>query len=278
MPRQAGKVRGLAWPETAEHLIAEQQAIAARLAGARATSGWRLGADPVIGGCFLAYAPGEAGPGHPGDRAWGAAVLWQPSDTPHRRNGSRFRSPDRALTGVPAGGQPRQARDVIEQSVVAGRVLASYLPGLLALREGPLLSAAVAALDRRPDVLLVDGTGLDHPRQCGLAVHVGAILGLATVGVTQRPLVAEGIRPAWQNARRGPLGELRLGGQAVARWVCTRSGAVPVLAHPGWLTDLDSAEEVVLTASTEAARTPVPLQEARRVAREARAIAGATGT
>jgi deoxyribonuclease V len=271
-------VADLAWPETAEQLIAEQQAIAARADGARVTSRWRLGANPVIGGCFLAYAPGEAGPGRPGDRAWGAAVLWQPSDIPHRRDGSPFRSPDRALTGVPADGKPRQARDVIEQRVVAGRVPASYVPGLLALREGPLLSAAVAALDRRPDVLLVDGTGLDHPRHCGLAVHVGAILGLATVGVTQRPLVAEGIRPPWQNARRGGLGELWLDGQAVARWVCTRSGAVPVVAHPGWLTDLDGAEQVVLTASTEAARTPVPLQEARRVAREARSIAGATRT
>jgi deoxyribonuclease V len=48
-----------------------------------------------------------------------------------------------------------------------------------------------------------------------------------------------------------------------------------VVAHAGWRTDPDTAAEVVLLASTQGARTPVPLQEARRVAREARALAGA---
>jgi hypothetical protein len=47
-----------------------------------------------------------------------------------------------------------------------------------------------------------------------------------------------------------------------------------VLAHAGWRTSPETAAAVVLAASTEAARTPVPLQEARRVAREARDLSG----
>jgi deoxyribonuclease V len=67
---------------------------------------------------------------------------------------------------------------------------------------------------------------------------------------------------------------VRLESVEVARWVCTRNGVRPVVAHAGWRTDAETAAELVLMASTPASRTPVPLQEARRVAREARALAG----
>jgi hypothetical protein len=60
--------------------------------------------------------------------------------------------------------------------------------------------------------------------------------------------------------------------RVVARWLCTRTGAQPIVVHAGWRTDSDVAASVALAASTEGARTPVPLQEARRVAREMRAM------
>jgi deoxyribonuclease V len=161
---------------------------------------------------------------------------------------------------------------VLAQAVAAERVPAAYEPGLLALREGHVLAAAVIELPELPDVLLVDATGVDHPRQAGLAVHLGAVVGVPTVGVTQRPLVASGPLPALQRGARAPV---RIGDRCVGYWVCTRTGALPVLAHAGWRTTAETAAETVLEASTEAARTPVPLQEARRVAREARALAGA---
>jgi deoxyribonuclease V len=68
---------------------------------------------------------------------------------------------------------------------------------------------------------------------------------------------------------------VRVDDQLAGFWVCTRTGARPVVAHAGWRTTPETAAETVLAASTDAARTPVPLQEARRVAREARALAGA---
>jgi deoxyribonuclease V len=73
--------------------------------------------------------------------------------------------------------------------------------------------------------------------------------------------------------RRGATAPVQLDGQTVGVWTCTKPGARPVLAHAGWRTDPDTAAALVLAVSTPAARTPVPLQEARRVAREARAVA-----
>ena len=225
---------------------------------------WRMAAGIRVGGCFVAFARGEQGPGHRGDRAWAAAVVWAP-------RAGRPRRGDDLLRGVAITGEPRRAADVEDQAVVADRVPAAYERGLLALREGPILAAAVTRLEQPPDVLLVDATGLDHPRRAGLALHLGAVTGIPTVGVTHRALVATGDLPPMT---RGAFTDVTIDDLVVGRWICTRTGARPVLAHAAWRTDAATAAAVVLAASTEEARAPVPLQEARRVAREARALAG----
>jgi deoxyribonuclease V len=254
-----------AWPSTDEELVAYQAQLAGEAAGARP---FLLPGDPLVGGCFVAFARGEAGPGHAGDRAWAAAVAWRPLSAVRKRG---RRIVDHALRGT-SRAEPRRAADIADQSVAAGRVPAGYVPGLLARREGPILAAAVAGLRLVPDVLLVDATGADHPRGAGLALHLGAVLGIPTVGVTQHPLVADRGEPPV--LVRGETSPVRLAGRTVGYWVCTRTGARAVLAHAGWRTDARMAAAVVLAASTEGARAPVPIQEARRVAREARALAG----
>ena len=193
---------------------------------------WRFEPGARVGGVFVCFARGGSGPGHAGDPAWAAACVGQ------------------------------------ESLVVSGRTGAAYEPGLLALREGPLLEAAVRALPTPPDVLLVDATGRDHPRRAGLALHLGAVLNVPTIGVTHRPLVAEGEWPADGRGARSPL---LLERELVGYWLRTRAGTRPLAVHAAWRTDPDTAAEVVL--STSRARTPEPLRKARRRAREARAAA-----
>ena len=154
-------------------------------------------------------------------------------------------------------------------SVVEVTAGAPYRAGWLALREGPGLGTAVASLPRRPDVLLVDATGRDHPRRAGLALHLGAILDLPTVGVTHRPLLADG---SWPELTRGARSPLRLDDELVGYWVCTRTGMRPLAAHAGWRTDPDIAVDTVLAAAGRF-RTPGPLRWARQAAREARTSA-----
>ena len=253
------------WPVSDQELIDVQRALAEEAEAAMTSTPWTLPEVVLVGGCFVAYATGEAGPGRAGDRAWAAAVTWRPMDV-------AARSADRVLRRRRGGGQPRQASDVAAQAVGEQRVPAPYVPGLLARREGPILAAAVAALDIAPDVLLVDASGLDHPRAAGLAVHLGRVVGMPTVGVTRRPLLARGDQPTLVRRASSPVA---VDDRIVGRWVCTRTGGSPIVAHAGWRTDADVAAAVVLAASTEGARTPVPLQEARRVAREMRSIAEA---
>jgi deoxyribonuclease V len=155
---------------------------------------------------------------------------------------------------------------VVASAVAAGVAGAAYQPGLLALREGSLLEAAVRALPHAPEVLLVDATGRDHPRRAGLALHLGAALGVPTVGVTHRPLVAHG---DWPGPERGEASPLTLHGEVVACWLRTRRGVRPVAVHPAWRTDLDVATRIVL-GTCRPARTPEPLRAARTLARAVR--------
>jgi deoxyribonuclease V len=220
------------WPPTAADLAATQE----RLARATAPSRPAPRDLDAVAACFVCFERGRSGPGAAGDRGWAAACLTLPQ------------------------GQP-----VI--TVVRGPAAAPYEPGLLALRDGPLLEAALRELPQRPNILLVNATGLDHPRRAGLALHLGSRLGVPSIGVTNRPLLAAGLPP---DDRRGAVSALRIGDEVVAHWVRTRRGTRPLVAHPGWGTDPQQAVDLLLR-STERWRTPLPLRVARQAARSARA-------
>jgi deoxyribonuclease V len=155
---------------------------------------------------------------------------------------------------------------VAEQRVMSGTAGAKYVPGLMALRLGPLMDQAVRALSRRPDVLLVDATARDHPRGAGLALHLGAELEIPTIGVTHRPLVASG---EWPRDRRAATSPLRIGDAVVGCWLRTQAGVRPLAVHPGWRIDLAAAVELVTMLSNRN-RTPEPLRRARQLARRMR--------
>ena len=192
---------------------------------------FRPGQGRALAGCFVCFARGGTGPGHAGDRGWAGAAV---------------------------GG---------ETAVATGVAGAAYEAGLLALREGPLLEAAVRALPSAPESLLVNATGRDHPRRAGVALHLGAVLDLPTAGITHRPLLAAGDWPPDETGAHSPL---LLEGELVGYWLRTRAGTRPLAVHAAWRTEPDTALELVVAAS-EGRRTPEPLRLARRAARLARA-------
>ena len=90
-------------------------------------------------------------------------------------------------------------------ATIDGTVGAPYIAGYLALREGRLLERAVRELIPPPEVVLVDATGRDHPRRAGLAVHLGAVLDLPTIGLTDRTLLAVAGEPGRLRGAKSPL-------------------------------------------------------------------------
>ena len=229
------------WPTDADALMAEQR----RLADAAPPAWLPPAGDLLIAGCFVCFGRHQQGSGAAADPAWAAAA---------------------ALRG----------RRHLAGTVRAGVASGPYQPGLLALREGPLLEAAVRDLPAEPAVVVVNATGRDHPRRAGLALHLGAVLGLPTVGVTHRPLLAaSAVRSAghsigWPADRYGAASPLVIDGEEVGCWLRTRTGTRPVAVHAAWRTSVDVAADVVLR-SWCGHRTPEPLRRARHLARAARA-------
>lgn len=142
-----------------------------------------------------------------------------------------------------------------------------YIPGLFAFREGPALCAALEALDRPPDLILVHGHGTAHPRRCGIASHLGVLLGIPSIGVADHLLVGDVGEPATE---RGAAAPVRVEGEVVGWAVRTRAGVRPVYVSPGHLVGHAAAVELVL-AMSRGYRRPEPLRAAHRLAVLARA-------
>ncbi len=82
-------------------------------------------------------------------------------------------------------------KKTIEKVYTIVRVKVPYIPGLLAFREIPCIASALSMLSAEPDVTLVNGHGIAHPRGAGLASHLGVALNIRCVGVARRRLVGE---------------------------------------------------------------------------------------
>lgn len=63
-----------------------------------------------------------------------------------------------------------------------------YIPGFLSFRECPALTEVWKLLEHTPDLLLVDGQGIAHPRRLGVASHFGLTINVPTIGVAKSRL------------------------------------------------------------------------------------------
>lgn len=150
----------------------------------------------------------------------------------------------------------------VEVQIAEGKLDWPYVPGFLSFREAPLVLAACRKLDITPDLLIVDGQGVAHPRGLGLASHLGLFLDTPTIGCAKSLLC--GAHGALDEVR-GAATEVVYGGEVVAAALRTRDGVKPVYVSVGHKVDLASAVEWVLHC-TGRYRLPEPTRLAHLVA------------
>lgn len=138
-----------------------------------------------------------------------------------------------------------------------------YVPGFLSFRELPAIMKALANLPETPDLILVDGQGIAHPRGLGIASHLGVETGIPTIGVAKSRLVGEFKEPG---PEKGSWEPLFYQGRKVGAALRTRTGARPVFVSPGHLICLRDAIRFSL-GFCDRFRIPEPIREADRVSR-----------
>ncbi len=144
----------------------------------------------------------------------------------------------------------------LQDVFVRERVRFPYVPGLLAFREGHAIINALRKLKMIPDLILVDGQGIAHPRGFGIASQVGVLFGIPTVGCAKSRLVGEYEEPG---PMMGEWSYLTYRGEKVGAVVRTRSLVKPVFVSPGHLADIESSVEIVLRCVYRY-RIPEPLR------------------
>lgn len=139
-----------------------------------------------------------------------------------------------------------------------------YVSGLLSFREAPAMLEALARLSRQPDLLLIDGQGIAHPRRLGLASHVGLLADLPAIGVAKTRLVGRFDEPG---ADRGAWSPMIYRGMPVGAALRTRSGTRPIFVSSGHRVALGTAIDHVLALSPRY-RLPEPIRAADRLSRD----------
>lgn len=134
----------------------------------------------------------------------------------------------------------------LEQSVVVRKLAFPYITGYLSFREGPAMLEALSVLSMKPELLIVDGQGIAHPRGVGLAAFMGVLTGLPSIGCAKTRLVGEYNEPG---EKRGEFSTLVHKGEAVGAAVRTQDRVRPVFVSPGNLIDIEGSVRIVIECS-----------------------------
>ncbi|MHC4225881.1 MAG: deoxyribonuclease V [Planctomycetota bacterium] len=167
--------------------------------------------------------------------------------------------------------------ELVETVSAVRKVTFPYIPGLLSFREAPVCIAAVEKLRSRPDVFIIDGQGIAHPRRLGLAAHLGLFFDKPTIGCAKSRLTGAYEEPLPEKgaftslvARASSLGSRFTRDEArdtrneiIGAVVRTRTNVKPVFVSVGNKCVLEDAIRIVLGCSLKY-RLPEPTRLAHQ--------------
>lgn len=151
---------------------------------------------------------------------------------------------------------------VVESARAERLISFPYVPGLLSFRETPVVLDALARLQSRADLLVVDGHGYAHPRRMGIACHIGLLLDRPTIGCAKSRLVGAYEEPGTE---RGAYSYLYDAGEIIGAVLRTRANVKPIYVSIGHRISLETATAWILRCCTRY-RLPEPIRWAHHTA------------
>lgn len=136
----------------------------------------------------------------------------------------------------------------VARSLASDETSFPYIPGLLAFREMPVLLKAWNQLARKPDVLILDGHGIAHPRRMGIATHFGIEVDHPTIGCAKNILTGAHEELGDQ---KGETADLMDGDEKIGMALRSRTRVNPIYVSPGYRCSFDDAYNIVMQALTK---------------------------
>jgi deoxyribonuclease V len=152
--------------------------------------------------------------------------------------------------------------ETVELAIAQQPIPFPYVPGLLSFRECPAILAAFQKLAIQPDLVMVDGAGIAHPRRLGIAAHLGLILDKPTIGCAKSRLIGTHDEPADE---AGCYTDLVDDDEIIGAVLRTRDRVKPLYISVGHKIDLPTALDLVLEAC-RGFRLPEPTRAAHNAA------------
>lgn len=130
---------------------------------------------------------------------------------------------------------------VIEKKHTIMNVNFPYVPGFLSFREGPSIVKTFKRLQNRPDILLIDGNGILHPRGVGIASHVGVLLNMVSIGVAKNLLCGKHKEPK----KTGNYSRVIYEGKTIGYAYVSKKNYRPIFISPGHRVSLETSLKIV---------------------------------
>jgi len=151
--------------------------------------------------------------------------------------------------------------EVVETVTAVAKVAFPYIPGLLSFREAPVCIKAAKKLKTGPDIFLIDGQGIAHPRRLGLAAHLGLVFDKATIGCAKSRLTGSFDEVGLQ---KGDYSLLKDKGETIGAVVRTRTNVKPLFVSVGNRCLLEDAIRITLACAVKY-RLPEPTRLAHQM-------------
>lgn len=159
------------------------------------------------------------------------------------------------------------AGEIIGAYVTKTSVDMEYIPQFFCFREGPPLLKIIDLVQKQfnlnPDLLIVDGHGIAHPRRFGVACWLGVQTNLPVIGCAKRSLLPyQGILAD----KRGSCLSVFLQQEIVGKVLRTQDNVKPVFVSIGNKININTAINIILELSSKY-RICEPLRRADQIAR-----------
>lgn len=156
----------------------------------------------------------------------------------------------------------------VDRSFFQMRVTFPYVPGYLSFREVPALAEAYKKLSIKPDLIMMDGQGIAHPRRLGVATHLGLVLDMPTIGCAKSLLYGVGAEPADEHGSIEYLHDKKDDTIIGAR-VRTKVRCKPLIISAGHKITLEESISFVLT-TLRGYRIPEPTRRTHNLVNQFR--------